>query len=434
MTSCSSETRPLPPKPLDDHNNPKTTPTTPLPQDPISSRLPQPDDSVNSLHSLDPSIHDYDVVSLPGDPMTPPGYEYHKNDQLLPNPRYVDPDLSNEELSNSPYSAPNYPDSAPSPPQLRHERIDMYPDPLSSPRSPKHSLSFEGTVDRASMSDSLSYIDAPTRPPVQTFGPIPEVHTIHHIGSFDPSVVGSSSSQYYPNYYLPNSNPSDISGPDDPLEDIRALGRDGEIWEQRHISDEERLWDTASEDSETQFVNYSLLSHLAVRLRDTVPRGTHVKGSIPYPRAFTGKDIVVRHWHSLYSCFFYLSNCILQSAIQSQIQRDLMENHGGSSGDRRAALQVARSLQSQLFFYEVEWGSRMLQDGVEDVYMFLDDQEGGPDATPEREELPTGVVTILAKCYSPSCGEDGPPCYVNTCPRKVWSLLLCLRFDLMFYS
>lgn len=46
-------------------------------------------------------------------------------------------------------------------------------------------------------------------------------------------------------------------------------------------------------EDETFYVNFSLLSNLAVILRDKVPRGTHVKGSIPYPRAFTGKDIVV---------------------------------------------------------------------------------------------------------------------------------------------
>ncbi|KAF9466185.1 CNH domain-containing protein [Collybia nuda] len=273
----------------------------------------------------------------------------------------------------------------------------MHHELISSPHSPGNSHSLDGIIDHTSISDSLSYIDAPltSRPLPQSFGHIPEVHAIHHIRSFDPSVAGSSS-LHYADYPLPNSIPSDISGPEDPLENIRALGRDGEVWDQRPTSEEERLWDTASEDSETQFVNFALLSHLAVRLRDTVPRGTHVKGSIPYPRAFTGKDIV--------------------SAIQSQIQRDLMENHSWPASDRRAALQVARSLQSQLFFYEVEWGSRMLQDGVEDVYMFLDDQDGS-DAAPEREELPTGVTTILAKCYSPSCGE-GPTCYVNTCPRK----------------
>lgn len=106
----------------------------------------------------------------------------------------------------------------------------------------------------------------------------------------------------------------------------------------------------------------------------------------------------------------------MQSTIQSQIQRQLLIDHGVSTSDRRAALQVARSLQSQLFFYEVEWGGRTLQDGVEDVYMFLDDQDGGSDAM--REELPTGVITMLTKCYSPSCWE-GAPCYAYSCPRRV---------------
>ncbi|RDX54148.1 Dbl-like domain-containing protein [Lentinus brumalis] len=152
-----------------------------------------------------------------------------------------------------------------------------------------------------------------------------------------------------------------------------------------------------SEDGDDRFFNPALLSHIAVRLRDKVPRGTHVKGSIPYPRAFTGKDIV--------------------STIQSQIQRELLVTHGISTNDRRAALQVARSLQSQLFFYEVEWVDRPLQDGVEDVYMFWDDQEGASDARMEREELPTAVITLLTRCYASSCDDDNP-CYSYTCPRR----------------
>lgn len=96
------------------------------------------------------------------------------------------------------------------------------------------------------------------------------------------------------------------------------------------------------------------------------------------------------------------------------------------------ALQVARSLQSQLFFYEVEWGNRVLQDGVEDVYMFLDDQESGSDAIPEREELPTSVITMLTRCYSPSCGE-GVVCYAFSCPRKVFYFYFALpRRQLIF--
>jgi hypothetical protein len=55
-----------------------------------------------------------------------------------------------------------------------------------------------------------------------------------------------------------------------------------------HEEEEKDLYD-----DERRFINPSFLSHLAIQLRDEVPRGTHVKGSIPYPRAFTGKDIVV---------------------------------------------------------------------------------------------------------------------------------------------
>jgi len=107
----------------------------------------------------------------------------------------------------------------------------------------------------------------------------------------------------------------------------------------------------------------------------------------------------------------------IQSTLQSQIHNELLINQGVATNDRFIALQVARSLQSQLFFYEVEWGGRILQDGVEDVYMFLDDQEGGTEAAPEREELPTGVITVLTNCYSPSCAE-GAPCYSFACPRR----------------
>jgi hypothetical protein len=56
-------------------------------------------------------------------------------------------------------------------------------------------------------------------------------------------------------------------------------------------ADEELYTDT--EEDESSFASFALLSHLAVHLRSCVPRGTHVKGSIPYPRAFTGKDIAV---------------------------------------------------------------------------------------------------------------------------------------------
>lgn len=69
-----------------------------------------------------------------------------------------------------------------------------------------------------------------------------------------------------------------------------------------HESDQmDDYWEDEDEDDEARFVNFSLLSHIAMQLRDKVPRGTHVKGSIPYPRAFTGKDIVVCGFLFIYS-------------------------------------------------------------------------------------------------------------------------------------
>ncbi|KAG6841126.1 hypothetical protein C0991_001695 [Blastosporella zonata] len=159
---------------------------------------------------------------------------------------------------------------------------------------------------------------------------------------------------------------------------------------------EEEYWEDEDDEDENRFINFSLLSHMAVQLRDKVPRADHTKGGVQYDRAFTGKDIV--------------------STIQSQIQRELAINHGMSTSDRRAALQVARSLQSQLFFSEVEWDdTTKVGDNVEDVYNFLSDVMPLDDGIPE--ELPTGVVTMLTRCYSPSCAE-GMPCYSYVCPRK----------------
>lgn len=76
------------------------------------------------------------------------------------------------------------------------------------------------------------------------------------------------------------------------MEDIK---RPLELHEDYQADEEEYFYDEEdpSEDGDDRFFNPALLSHIAVRLRDKVPRGTHVKGSIPYPRAFTGKDIVV---------------------------------------------------------------------------------------------------------------------------------------------
>lgn len=51
--------------------------------------------------------------------------------------------------------------------------------------------------------------------------------------------------------------------------------------------------ESINEDDDNWFFNLALLSHMAVRLRDQVPRGAHVKNGVSYPRSFTGRDVVV---------------------------------------------------------------------------------------------------------------------------------------------
>lgn len=98
-----------------------------------------------------------------------------------------------------------------------------------------------------------------------------------------------------------------------PLEDIkRPLELHGEYLgegDEYYYDDD----DPEDEEGDDRFFNPALLSHIAVRLRDKVPRGTHVKGSIPYPRAFTGKDIVVSAIH--FSLVRYLTQPIVNDSI-----------------------------------------------------------------------------------------------------------------------
>lgn len=102
----------------------------------------------------------------------------------------------------------------------------------------------------------------------------------------------------YQNQWNSNAN---VAGPSDLRRRVTRIAND--FAAMRHF-DPRTVIDTYRQDDEyddddyledpSLFINLALLSHIAVQLQAKVPRGTHVKGSVPYPRAFTGKDIVVR--------------------------------------------------------------------------------------------------------------------------------------------
>lgn len=174
---------------------------------------------------------------------------------------------------------------------------------------------------------------------------------------------------------------------------------------------------SGTEEEELKPLDPSMLSNIAIRLRDKIPRSTHMKGSIPYPRAFSGEDIVVSFYSSHHNPASF-STLHAKSTIQSLIQPYILAHHSSELHDRRAALQIAHSLQNQLFFYEVEWSDQLVVDRPGDVYLFLDENEVTPDGQAGITDVPTSVVTYLSKCYSPSCAE-GAVCYAHSCPRRV---------------
>lgn len=114
-------------------------------------------------------------------------------------------------------------------------------------------------------------------------GFLPSTSTLNR-GLSAGSVVSQTPSDYY-TYGDATTGPGVTRRPTDLLTDL-ANG-------QQSAYAPEDEWSDSEDGDESRFITYSLLSNLAMQLRDKVPRGTHVKGSIPYPRAFTGKDIVV---------------------------------------------------------------------------------------------------------------------------------------------
>ncbi|KAK7437358.1 Rho guanine nucleotide exchange factor [Stygiomarasmius scandens] len=131
-------------------------------------------------------------------------------------------------------------------------------------------------------------------------------------------------------------------------------------------------------------MNFSLLSVLSSQTTKRIPRRSHSKDAISHPNAFTGRDLV--------------------STIRSLILRELSLNRNASVDENELAVQVARSLQSQSSFRQLDRDGLDSKKGADNVYMFVD-------------ILPTGVITSLTRCYSPMCAE-GNLCYSPRCPRK----------------
>ncbi|KAK0467039.1 uncharacterized protein EV420DRAFT_662051 [Desarmillaria tabescens] len=157
------------------------------------------------------------------------------------------------------------------------------------------------------------------------------------------------------------------------------------------------IWDLELAVNEPLCWGISLLSEAALCLRTLVTKGTNVKNGVSYPLSFTGKDLLAT-----------LRACIEEEHDDTDTPLPL----------ESLVLDIARSLQTQFLFCEVGsqgWGEETIYNSEECIYMFLDDQED-PLSIRSDDEIPTGVVPMLTRCYSPTCSDDWP-CFSYACPR-----------------
>ncbi|GAA5858311.1 hypothetical protein JCM8547_004643 [Rhodosporidiobolus lusitaniae] len=192
----------------------------------------------------------------------------------------------------------------------------------------------------------------------------------------------------------------------------------------------------------------ALLSRVAAAFRDRITLLERVKDGLVYQDAFDGRDAVDKIAYII------------------------------KTSDRNLALLLGRALDAQKFFHDVTYDHR-LRDSPNEIYQFREriaaslplpagfaapGVEGGGDsihelaqhphapgsaaaraqlagqqqhaassliastaalslspsspATPEEDELPSGVFTLLTDCYSPTCTRDRL-CYSIACPRRL---------------
>jgi len=174
---------------------------------------------------------------------------------------------------------------------------------------------------------------------------------------------------------------------------------------------------------ELGIINHSaLLSEIAEEFINSIPLLKKVMDSIEYTESFTGTDAV---------------NTIA----------DLI-----GTSNRKLALAIGRSLESQLLFHDVLYTnelfdsddiiyqlkarsamrynrdskldiSAIISDYIEtnDVYGKDDDLTLNVDSNNNlihsHTDLPSGVFVAISSCYSPTCTNDSP-CYSYSCPRR----------------
>ncbi|GAA5977124.1 hypothetical protein JCM21900_003491, partial [Sporobolomyces salmonicolor] len=179
-----------------------------------------------------------------------------------------------------------------------------------------------------------------------------------------------------------------------------------------------------------EFLNPAFLSDLAVFVKDRVPRGPRQKGAVEH-WGFTGDEVISALVQALPSSSNAGSLAPPPPSVAGSAA--VVGADGGTAGrERKLALGIAKELHRALWFHEVDWDDAPLKDSRAQVFAFLQDEReasGRRDDEADREEIPTGVITELTKCYSPFCRKENAAgamtpggvlgaCYAYSCPNR----------------
>ncbi len=135
--------------------------------------------------------------------------------------------------------------------------------------------------------------------------------------------------------------------------------------------------------SSFQRIDSAFLSKVAGYFRDHVVLNTEIIDDIEYRDCFTGKHAID-----------ILSELVFRR-------------------DRSLAMVLGRALEAQFFFHDVNWHFKLLDDKRK-LYEFDASTLFKQDT--QQNNLPSGIFTMLTKCYAPTCSGQG--CYSSSCPFK----------------
>jgi hypothetical protein len=137
--------------------------------------------------------------------------------------------------------------------------------------------------------------------------------------------------------------------------------------------------------------NPALLSEVALAFKAAIVPGERRQVDVMYYDVFTGREAVD----------------VFCTLLQTS--------------DRKLAMLVGREVEEQGLFHDVNHVHH-LRDDVSKLYCFMREPSTNADAQSTfgeggaRHQLPSGVYTLLTRCYSPICEDEEEGCYSPLCP------------------